>query len=270
MNIPLLQGRWISEADRENSRPVVVINRTMANTFFHNESPIGKRFQVGATPQKDVPWMEVVGVVADVKQTLASDPATEMYVPFRQADAVLPVNFLTFVVRSEGDPRLLANDLRAAIHQVSPNQPLLKIRTMQENLASSIAQPRFRTVLLAIFAMVALLIAAVGIYGVMAYATTQRSRELGIRLALGSSRERVFQLVLGDGMRLTIAGVILGTAGALLLARYVKTLLYSVAASDVVTLLISTVVVLAVGATASYLPARRAARVQVSEILREN
>jgi ABC-type antimicrobial peptide transport system permease subunit len=193
-----------------------------------------------------------------------------MYVPFRQADAVLPVYLLTFVVRSEGDPQMLANDLRAAIHQVNPNQPVVKVRTMEESLAASIAQPRFRTVLLAVFALVALLIAAVGIYGVMAYATTQRTRELGIRLALGSSTEGIFQLVLGDGMRLTMAGIVIGAVGALILGRYVKSLLFSVSTADALTVAISIAVVLAVGVTASYLPARRAARVQVSEILREN
>src|SRR6185369_17691360 len=195
LGIPLLNGRLMTDADREGTPAVMVINATMAKTFFPNESPLGKRLQLGATPDKDQPWMEVIGVVGDLKQSLASDAPTEMYVPFRQANQVLPVYTLSMVLRTEGDPKVLGNEVRAAVHQLNPNQPVVKIRTMQENVAASIAQPRFRTMLLAIFAGVALLIAAVGIYGVMAYSTSQRSREMGIRMALGSSAKQIFQLI---------------------------------------------------------------------------
>ncbi|HEY3930560.1 MAG TPA: ABC transporter permease [Candidatus Koribacter sp.] len=270
LSIPLIQGRWITDADREASAPVVVINREMAKTYFHDRSPLGQHLQLGATPDPEVPWMEVVGVVGDVKQSLAADAATEMYVPFRQADAVLPVYAMSLVVRSEGDPQLLANDVRTAIHQVNHNQPVVKIRTMRENVSASIQQPQFRTVLLTVFALIALLIAAVGIYGVMAYATSQRTRELGIRMALGSTAEGVFRLVLADGLRLTLIGVAIGIAASIAFATYLKSLLFGTSATDLLTLSAAAGVVVLVGLTASFVPARRAAHVQVSEILRES
>lgn len=269
LHIPLLQGRWITEADREGSLPVVVINEAMAKTFFPNESPIGKRFQVGTAPDPTVPWMEVVGVVGNVRQSLASDAATEMYVPFRQADAVLPVYTLSMVLRTEGNPKAIANEVQGAIHQVNPNQPVVKIRSMEENVAASIAQPRFRTLLLTIFASVALLIAAVGLYGVMAYATSQRSREIGIRMALGSSAEQIFRLILSDGFRLTAGGVVIGTVVALLVAKYITSLLFAVSSTDAVTMITSGVLVVAVGLIASLVPALRASKVQIAEILRD-
>jgi putative ABC transport system permease protein len=270
LKLPLIEGRWISDADREGNPPVVVINSAMAKTFFHGESPIGRRLQVGALPDSSVPWMEVVGVVGDVKQSLASDAATEMYVPFRQADQVLPVYTLSVVVRTQQDPTAVTNDLRAAIHQLNPNQPVVHIRTMQENLATNIAQPRFRTVLLSIFAAVALVIAAVGIYGVMAYSTSQRSREMGIRMALGSSTRQIFELILADGMRLTGIGVVVGAIGALIVGGYVKKLLFAISTTDAFTMIAATTLVIVVGLLASFMPARRASQVPISDILRES
>jgi putative ABC transport system permease protein len=269
LRIPLIVGRWIEDSDRENRTPVVVINQAMAKAFFPNESPIGKHLQIGTVPDATVPWMEVVGMVGNVRQTLASDPATEMYLPFRQADQVLPVYGMSMLLRTEGDPKIVSNDVRSAIHQVNPNQPVVKIRTMEENVADNIAQPRFRTLLLVIFASVALIIAAVGLYGVMAYATTQRSREIGIRMALGSSSEQILKLILADGMRLTAGGVVIGVVIALGLASYLKSLLFSTSSTDTITLLSSTVVVGAVGLASSLLPAVRASKVQISQILRE-
>jgi putative ABC transport system permease protein len=270
LKLPLIEGRWISDADREGNPPVVVINSAMAKAFFHGESPIGRRLQVGALPDSSVPWMEVVGVVGDVKQSLASDAATEMYVPFRQADQVLPVYTLSVVVRTQQDPTAVTNDLRAAIHQLNPNQPVVHIRTMQENLATNIAQPRFRTVLLSIFAAVALVIAAVGIYGVMAYSTSQRSREMGIRMALGSSTRQIFELILADGMRLTGIGVVVGAIGALIVGGYVKKLLFAISTTDAFTMIAATTLVIVVGLLASFMPARRASQVPISDILRES
>lgn len=270
LKMPLLQGRWISESDRENTLPVVVINQTMAKTFFHGESPIGRFLQIGATPDKSVPWMQIVGVAGDVKQSLASDAPTEMYVPFRQADQLLPVYTLSMVIRTERDPATLINDVRSAVRQIDPNQPVVHLRTMEENVASSVARPRFRTTLLTIFAVVALLIAAVGIYGVMAYSTSQRSREMGIRMALGSSARQIFQLILTEGLRLTVLGVVIGAVGAFVVARYLKSLLFAVSTTDLLTLTLSTAVIVAVGLSASFMPARRASQVPITEVLREN
>lgn len=270
LRIPLLAGRWIEDSDRENTQPVVVINQAMAKTYFGNESPIGKKMQLGATPDKDVPWMMIVGVVGNVKQSLVADMPTEFYVPYRQANEVLPVRTMSVVLRTEVDPRSLIPDLRATVHRINPNQPVVKIRTMEENVAQNFSQPRFRTLLLVVFAGIALLIAAVGVYGVMAYATVQRAGEMAIRMALGCSVERIFRLVVIDGLRLTLIGVVIGTALGLVLSRWLKSLLFGVSATDAVTLTGAILVVVAAGVVASLIPARRASRVEIATMMREN
>jgi putative ABC transport system permease protein len=268
LRIPLLQGRWITEADREGAPPVVVINARMARTFFPNESPLGHYLQVGGTPDKDTPWMQVVGVVGDVKEALGTDASAEYYVPFRQADKVLPVFALAMVLRTAGDPLTLAGAFRNAVHEINPDQPVLRIRTMEDSVADSVSQPRFRTVLLAIFAGVALALAAIGIFSVMAYAVTQRTRELGVRMALGASRERILALVLGNGALLTIIGVLVGLGASLLLTRYLAALLFGVGRFDMVTLVIMAVLVVMVSLAACYVPARRATKVDPMIALR--
>lgn len=268
MGIPLLKGRMITDADREGAPTVVVINATMARAYFPNESPLGKYLQLGATPDKDTPWMEIVGVVGDVKQSLASEAPTEMYVPYRQADKVLPVFGLSLVLRTSNDPRSLAGSLAGAVHEIDANQPLVKFRTMEENMAASVAQPRFRTVLLAILAGLALLIAAVGIYGVMSFAVTQRTREIGTRIALGSTPAQVFKLVIRDGLRLTLIGVVLGLIAGAAFARYLSSLLFQVGAVDPLAIAVVTMLLIAVALTACYIPARRATRVDPTVALR--
>lgn len=270
LRIPLLAGRWIEDSDRENTQPVVVINQAMARTYFGNDSPIGKKMQIGATPDKDVPWMMIVGVVGNVKQSLVADMPTEFYVPYRQANEVLPVRTMSVVLRTEVDPRGLIPELRATVHQINPNQPVVKIRTMEENVAQNFSQPRFRTLLLVVFAGIALLIAAVGVYGVMAYATVQRAGEMAIRMALGCSVERIFRLVVIDGLRLTLIGVVIGTALGLALGRWLKSLLFGVSATDAATLTGAILVVVAAGVVASLIPARRASRVEIATMMREN
>ena len=270
LRIPLLAGRWLEASDRENMPPVVVINEAMAKTYFGDQSPIGKKMQIGATPDNSVPWMMVVGVVGNVKQTLVSDMPTEMYVPFRQANEVLPVRNMSFVLRTEVDPRSLIPELRQTVHTINPNQPVVRIRTMEENVAQNFAQPRFRTLLLVIFAGIALLIAAVGVYGVMAYATVQRSGEMAIRMALGCSVEQIFMLVLADGLRLTLIGVGIGTVLGLALGRWLKSLLFGVSSADALTLAGSIAVVVVAGVAATVIPARRASRVDVATMMREN
>lgn len=270
LRIPLLQGRWIESADRENTPPIVVINDAMARTYFPNENPIGKKMQIGATPDNTVPWMIVVGVVGNVKQSLVADMPTEFYVPYRQANEVLPVRTMSVVLRTEVDPRALIPDLRATVHRVNPNQPVVKIRTMEDNVAQNFSQPRFRTLLLVVFAGIALLIAAIGVYGVMAYATVQRASEMAIRMALGCSVEQIFMLVLTDGLRLTIIGVAIGTAFGLALSRWLKSLLFGVSSTDPLTLTGSILVVLIAGLAATLIPARRASRIEIATMMREN
>ena len=270
LRIPLLQGRWLEDSDREKMPPVVVINQAMAKTYFGDQSPLGKKMQIGATPDNEVPWMMVVGVVGNVKQTLVSDMPTEMYVPFRQANEVLPVRNMSFVMRTEVDPRTLIPELRNTVQKINPNQPVVKIRTMEENVAQNFAQPRFRTLLLVVFAAIALLIAAVGVYGVMAYATVQRSSEMAIRLALGCSVDRIFMLVVTDGLRLTLIGVAIGTVLGLALGRWLKSLLFGVSSADALTLAGSIAVVIVAGLAATIIPARRASRVEIATMMREN
>jgi len=270
LRIPLLQGRWIENTDRENTPPIVVINEAMAKTYFPNESPLGKKMQIGATPDKDVPWMMIVGVVGNVKQSLVADMPTEFYVPYRQANEVLPVRIMSVVLRTEVDPRALIPDLRATVHRVNPNQPVVKIRTMEDNVAQNFSQPRFRTLLLVVFAGIALLIAAVGVYGVMAYATLQRAGEMAIRIALGCSVEQIFLLVVRDGLRLTLIGIVIGTTFGLALGRWLKSLLFGVSATDAVTLAGAIFVVLVAGLAATLIPARRASRIEIATMMREN
>ncbi len=269
LGVPLVQGRFPTDADRDGAPPVVVINQTMARTFFRDQSPLGQHLQLGATPENDVPWMEVVGVVGDVRQGLASETPAEMYVPFRQANQVLPVFTLSMVMRTSSEPLALANSLRSAIHELDADQPVVKMRSMEENLAGSISQPRFRTLLLGIFAGIALLLAAVGIYGVMAYSVAQRTREIGVRIALGSTPGAIFRLIIGNGMRLAVAGVAVGVLAAVALTRYLSSFLFQVGAYDPLTLVAVASLLCAIAILACYLPARRATQVDPMAALRE-
>jgi putative ABC transport system permease protein len=269
MGVPLISGRWIEDRDREGAPGAVVVNSSFARTYFPNQSPLGQHLQLGSSPSPEIPWMEIVGVIADVKQSLASESSSEMYFPYRQADQVLPVTTLSLVVRTAGVPLAQAQSLRSVVHDIDANQPITAIRSMDENVAQSISQPRFRTVLLAVFAGIALVLAAVGIFGVMAYSVAQRTRELGLRIALGASRGRVLQLVLAHGVRLTLVGVAIGLAATFLLTRYVSSLLFNVPAYDPMTLVGVVAALIAISLCACYLPARRATLVDPIVALRE-
>ena len=268
MGVPLLQGRNIAAGDVEKAPAVVVINASMARTYFPGENPLGKRMQIGATPDKDVPYMEIVGVVGDVLQGLDTDAKAEMYLPYRQADTVLPVFQLSVVLRTSGDPRLQAAALRSAVREIDPNQPVVKIRTMEENMATSVTEPRFRTWLIGIFAALALVLAAVGIYGVMSYSVNQRTNEMGIRVTLGAQPNDVFRIVVGEGLRLALIGVGVGLIGALAATRVLRTFLYGVSAIDPVTFAVTAALLTLVAVAACYFPARRATRVDPMVALR--
>ena len=269
IGMPLITGRWLTDADTETAPFSVVINQTMAKTFFPNESPLGKFIQLGATPDKDTPWMQVVGIVGDVRQGLGSEAPTEMYVNFRQANAMLPVYALSIVMHTAVDPRSVTAALRAAVHDLDANQPLVRIRTMEENVAASVAQPRFRTLLLAIFAGIALFLAAIGIYGLMSYTVTQRTREIGVRMALGSRPIDIFRLLLGNGLRVTLMGVVIGVIATVGLTRYLVSMLFEVRPNDPVTLVSMALLLLLIAATACLVPARRATRVDPIIALRQ-
>jgi putative ABC transport system permease protein len=268
LGVPLIQGRLLTDADTERGPFVVVVNQAMVRRYFPDGSAMGKHVQIGATPTNQIPFMEIVGIVGDVKQSLATDPQAEMYLPIRQADAMLPIFSLSIVLRTQGDPRTEISSLRSAIHDLDPNQPVEKIRTMQENISSSVTEPRFRTVLLGIFAMSALLLSVIGLYGLMAYSVSQRVHEIGIRMTLGAQKRDVMWMIVGQGMLLTLLGVGIGSAAAVLLTKLLVRFLYGVSATDPVTFAAVSLVLLVVALLACYLPARRATKVDPMIALR--
>jgi putative ABC transport system permease protein len=268
IGVPLLHGRLFTRADNEKSPAVVLINATMARTFFHSENPLGKRLQLGALPDQEVPTMEIVGVVGDVHFGLGTDPQAEMYLPYRQADLLLPVFQLSVVMRTAGDPSLQTPALRSALAEIDPDQPLVKVRTMEENMAATVAQPRFRTWLVGILAMLALVLAAVGVYGVMSYTVTQRTSEIGVRVALGAQPQNVFRIIVGHGLQLALFGVGIGLVAALALTRLLQSFLFGISAYDPLTFIAVSLLLTLVAVAASYFPARRATRVDPMVALR--
>jgi len=268
LGVPLLQGRLLTPGDTEKGPAVVVINSAMAHTYFPNENPLGKRMQLGALPEKDVPTMEIVGIVGDVLQGLGDEAKAEMYLPYRQADQLLPVFQMSVILRTAMEPLMASSALRSALAEIDPNQPLVNVRSMEQNIQTSVAQPRFRTWLIGIFAALALVLAAVGVYGVMSYSVTQRISEIGIRVTMGAQPADILRIIVGEGVRLALVGVAAGLAGALLLTRLLRTFLFGVGTSDPVTFAAVAVILTLVGAAASYFPARRATRVDPLVALR--
>ena len=268
LGVPLLQGRLITSADNEKSPSVVVINATMAHVYFPSENPLGKRMQIGATPDNEIPTMEIVGVVGNVTQGLGLEPKAEMYIPYRQLDPLLPIFQMSIVLRTAGNPLLQVAALRSSLTEIDPSQPLVKVRTMEDNMAASVAQPRFRTWLIGIFAALALTLAAVGIYGVMSYSVTQRTGEIGIRVALGAQSGDVFRIILGEALRLALIGVAVGFAGALILTRLLTSFLYGTSASDPLTFISVALLLIGNSAAAAFVPAGRATQVDPIVALR--
>jgi putative ABC transport system permease protein len=265
LGIPLLAGRSLSETDLPNGPPVIVVTQALAKQYFPNENPIGKRIMLGWGRQRSADKNdtvtvggEIVGIVGNVKTfgPRTAAPAT-VYLPFNQA----PMQGLSLIVRSTAAPTLIINGARAAIKQLDGDLPIFDAKTMTEALSDTVSQPRFYAILLGSFATIALLIAALGIYGVISYAVSQRTRELGIRIALGAQRERVVRLVIGQGLTLTLLGIVVGVAGAYAMTRMISSLLFGVAPADPLTFVVVAFVFVGVASLASYLPARRAASV---------
>jgi len=203
----------------------------------------------------------VVGIVGDLKQDLAGEPTAEMYLPVRQGDSLLPVFALSVVLRTERDPSSEASALRSAVREINPDQPVVRVRTMEDNISASVSEPRFRATLLTIFAATASVLAIVGLYGLMVYSVTQRVPEIGIRMTLGAKRSDVLGMVIAQGLKLALCGVLIGVLGSLALGRILSGFLYGVSPSDPPTILGVAALLLLVALVASYLPARRAARV---------
>ena len=268
MRMPLRHGRYFNAQDNERSMPVAIINETMAREYWPNGDAVGRRFTLG-DPNDDDPWYTVVGVVGDVRQ-MGIDVAvkSEMYLPYGQ---VTPWDFYTprdLVLRTNGDPMSVVGAVREAIRSVDPDQPISNVATMEEVLGKEASQRRVGMILLTAFAVLALLLASLGIYGVLAYFVAQHRNEIGVRLALGATPARILLLVLQKGMKLTLLGVAIGLAASFALTRLMTSLLFGVKAVDPLTFAAVPVLLAVVALLACWIPARRAAKVDPMVALR--
>jgi predicted permease len=263
MQIPLLEGRLFSEGDIQSAPRVAVIDQHMAQQIWPGESAVGKRVRLGADGKGR--FTTVVGVVGRVKQyTLDTDSRIAMYVAHTQ----FPTRAMNIVLRGTPPPQGLAATVRAELRALDPDLPVYNVRTMSNRVGESLARRRFSMLLLTLFAALALGLAAIGIYGVMAYLVGQGARELAIRVALGATPQRILMLVVGQGMMVAVAGIIAGAAGAAMVTRFMRTLLFGVEATDPLTFICVATLLAGIATVASGLPARRAARVDPVVVLR--
>jgi predicted permease len=264
MGIRLLKGRVFTAADTANSVRVVIVNETLAQRVWPGEDPTGQRLKWGS-PESDWPWLEVVGVVADVKLNgVERDTPSQGYVPFSQH----PTGLQWLVARTTGDPLQVAAAVERAIHAIDKDLPVVSIRSMEQLLSRSMAQRRLTLVLLVSFAALALVLAAVGIYGVISYSVRQRTHELGVRMALGAQTSDVLKMILAQGLKLTLFGVVIGLGAAFALTRWMETLLFHVRPTDPLTYTAIAVALTLVALFACYIPARRATKVDPMIALR--
>jgi putative ABC transport system permease protein len=266
MGISLVSGRGFTEADRENAPRVVVVNETLARRFFPGEDParsaLGRRVSFAGDSG---PWMEIVGVAADGKYwTIGEAPQLFVYSPIEQSYS----QTATLVVRSEGDPRSLVAPIRAEVARLDPALPLYDVKTLEEHMGVSLFPARVAASLLGGFGLLALLLAAMGVYGVVSYSVAQRTREIGIRLALGARARDVLRLVAGRGMALVTAGLVAGLAVSLILTRFMEGVLYGVSATDALTFAVVVLLLACVALLACLVPARRATKVDPMVALR--
>jgi predicted permease len=269
MGTRLTRGRWFTSADRSDTQLVAVVNETMARTYWKDGNAVGGRVRIGNMKN---PWANVVGIVADERHNGVTGVVKEkFFIPHSQWHLVTGGNIIrnVFVVaRTAGDPLAVAGAVRNEIRQLDPNLPVANIRPMREVVSTALATPRLTGFLLGAFAAIALALAAVGIYGVLSYLVSQRTHEIGIRLAIGADRLQVLGMILRQGVTLALAGIVIGVAGAFALTRTMASLLYQVEPSDPVTFAAVPLALIAVAALASYLPALRATRVSPVRALR--
>ena len=271
LGIPLLKGRFFSDDDRLGSQAVAVVDENLAREYWPNQDPIGKRIRNG----NRAPWSSIVGVVGHIRfNQLAGEESSSngtqssskgvYYFSLHQTEA--PFGFL--IAKSSGDPLLLAGVLRQAVHDVDPNQPISDLKAMDTRIAESLGPQRFVVKLLAVFAALAILLAAVGLYGLISYSVTQRTSEIGLRMALGAKPQEVLRLVLGEGAKLLLAGAAAGIVAGLVVVRAMQSLLYGVRATDPLSFLGATLLLALIALVASYIPARRATQVDPIVALR--
>jgi putative ABC transport system permease protein len=264
MGVPVVRGRAFNEHDKRDGLPVAIINEAMARRYWPNEDPVGKRFTFG-DPGPNAQWLTIVGVVGDVKRLGLDTPVRiETYLPHSQATA----RAMEVVVRTADNPLAMARTLRSAVWEIDKDLPVAEVRTVEQAMSERAAPRRFGMLLLALFAALALVLAAVGIYGVMSYSVAQRTHEIGIRMALGAGRRDVMKMVVGQGMKLALVGVGVGLAGAFALTRLMAGLLFGVSASDPLTFAGVAALLLSLALLACLVPARRAVKVDPMVALR--
>jgi len=265
LKIPVRRGRDITSADSEKAPPVVLISEAMARRFWPGQDAVGKRLTLTFFPGV---VREVVGVVGDVKLRGVAlvEPISAIYVP----EAQISRGWLTLVVRTAVEPRSLASAVTAAVQAIDPEQPVTDIETMEQHAGDALTHARFTMLLLTAFAALALLLSAVGIYSVLAYAVRRRTREIGIRMALGAQRSDVIRLVVGQGMRPAFLGLGIGLAGSLVFGRALSSLVFGVSPNDPAILASVAALLATVALLACALPARRATHVEPTEALQEN
>ena len=268
MEIPLLQGRAFDTRDREKTLPVAIVNQALAEHCFPNKNPIGQEIKLGV-PDENKPWLTIVGVVGNVKSTTVFKEmgyvvSPRVYRPYRQN----AVGSVSIYFRTSLSPAALVPAIRRGVWDLDNNLPPPTVETMNQWLSQFFSQPRLRAILLGIFAGLALLLAAIGIYGVLSQSVVQRTHEIGIRMALGAQRRDVLKLIIAQGLTLALVGVGIGIVAALGLTRLMASLLYGVKPTDPLTFAGVALLLLAVAFLACYIPARRAAKVDPMEALR--
>jgi predicted permease len=272
LGIRLVRGRLPFESDAESAPAVIFINETTERALFPDEDAIGRRVRLSQSTGAEQPWRTIAGVVSDVRtRALESPPSTEMFIPYRQFvhfSAGVEARSMTVVLKTSGEPSALAGAARFALQAIDPEIPAADVRDMNAVLTTSVADRRMHVLLVGTFALLALVIASIGVYGVIAYHVAQRRREIGLRLAVGASRASVLSLVVRQGLRLVGAGILLGLVAALFVSGLLATLLYEVAPRDALVFASVAAALLLVGAAASYLPARRVMRVDPVATLR--
>jgi putative ABC transport system permease protein len=267
MDIPIMHGRTFDEREFAQQSNVVIINKAFAEEYFRGKNPLGQKIiiDMASLTRKDNQPDEIIGVAGDVHESsLAAAPYPLAYWPYPE----LPYKVMTVVVRTATPPLSMIPAIRGALHRLDKDQPMARIGTMDQLVANSVAHSRFTMLLLSAFAGLALALACVGIYGVMAYSVTQRTHEIGIRMALGATKRNVLALVIGQGFELALLGVATGIAGAIALTRFLSSLLYGVKPTDPPTFIVVSLVLITVALLACYVPARRAMRVDPMVALR--
>ena len=268
MNIALREGRYFTDHDNEKSMPVAIINETMARQYWPGQNALGRRFKLG-DPADNVPWIQIIGIVADVRQMGLDEPVkAEMYFPYQQQTQYDFYNPRDLAIRTSGDTTSLVGAVRQIVYEVDPDQPVSNVATMADVLGVEAAQRRMGMIMLVAFAGLALLLASLGIYGVLAYFVTQHTNEIGVRMAVGASPLNILALVLRKGMGLTLLGVGIGLAASFVLTRLMSSLLFGVKASDPITFVSVPLVLAVVALIACLIPARRAMKVDPMIALR--